>query len=133
RALELPVLDLHLLVDPAVHLRTRPLARDHERSLVEDHMHGGGIDARELDEHGELVRVVGVVAIDVRPEAAPLAEEARHLPELGEELLDLFLQPVDVSPRHGSRSIPATVVAWPAGHVLSFVTAALCSSRGASF
>jgi hypothetical protein len=45
------------------------------------------------------VRVVGVVAVDVRPEP-PLAEEARNLPEVDEELLDLLLQPVDIAAGH---------------------------------
>ena len=45
-----------------------------------------------LDDDRQLVRLVRVVAVDVRPEAAPQPGEARHLPELGEELLDLGLE-----------------------------------------
>ena len=51
----------------------------------------------QLDHDRELVRVVGVVAVDVRAEAAAQPGEARHLPEVGEELLDLLVQLVDVA------------------------------------
>jgi NTP pyrophosphatase (non-canonical NTP hydrolase) len=46
------------------------------------------------------VRLVRVVAVDVRPEAAVQPGETRNLPEVREELLDLLLQLVCVASAH---------------------------------
>ena len=53
-----------------------------------------GIDAGQLDEDRQ--RVIGAEAVDVRAEARAQAREARHLPEVGEQLLDLLLELVHV-------------------------------------
>jgi hypothetical protein len=51
-------------------------------------------------------RVVGAVAVTLWQEAAALAAEARDLPEVGEELLDLPLEVAQVAaPGHG-RELP---------------------------
>ena len=97
---ERAVLDLHLLVDAAVDLRPRAVAADHERPLADDDADALRVDAGKLDHDRELVRVVGVVAVDVGAEARAQAREARHLPEVGEELLDHLVQLVAVPPRH---------------------------------
>ena len=45
----------------------------------------------EVDDDGDRRRVVGAVAVDVRPEAPAQAREAGHLPEVREELLELLV------------------------------------------
>ena len=53
----------------------------------------------------ERRRVVGPHAVDARAKAAAHAAEARYLPEVGEELLDLLGQPAHVAfPRHAGES-----------------------------
>ena len=44
---------------------------------------------------------LGAVAVDLRPEAAVPAREARHLPEVGEELFHFSAQAVDGVAGHG--------------------------------
>ena len=99
-ALEPAVLDLGLLVDLPRHPRSRRLpeivrARCSTASSIEPRVH-----PCQLDDDDELRGVVGGEAVDGRPEAVPGPREAGHLPEVGEELLDLPLQAVDVAPRH---------------------------------
>ena len=55
------------------------------------------VDAGELDDDRQLGGLVGAEAVDLRAEAVAQAREARHLPELGEELLDLAREAVDVA------------------------------------
>ena len=89
---ERPVLDLHLLVDAPVGAVAKPLSGDGERALADDDREALRVDAGNLDHDGQLGRVVGAVAVDHRPEPAPQPREARHVPEVGEELLDLGLK-----------------------------------------
>ena len=100
QALEVPVLDLRLLVDLPADARAGAVAGDHQRLLVDHDLDRLGLDARELDQQIQLVRVVRDVAVDGRPEAVPQTGEAGNLPEVGEELFDLPLQAIDVSARH---------------------------------
>src|SRR2546423_1290841 len=67
------------------------------QALADDGVEGAGMAAGQLDRDGRLVRLVGVKGVDVRPKATARAGEARHLPQVGEELLDLLVQLVDVS------------------------------------
>ena len=100
-ALERPVLDLHLLVDAARRRRPPPLAGDDEQSFGCDHADALRIDARKLDHDGQRMRVLGVEAVDVGPEAvAGACGEPGHVPEVCEQLLDLRLELVDVTPSH---------------------------------
>ena len=69
---------------------------------------GRRVDSRQLDDDRQLARVFGLEAVDGRPEAVPRPREAGHLPEVGEELLDLLLQAVDVAPRHATAAYPST-------------------------
>ena len=101
------------------HMRPVPFSGDHERSLVCDDVDCRRVDAGKLDHDSQDVWVVGVEAVDVGPEASPQSGEARHLPELREQLLDLLLQPVATChPAHrtpGERSPSAANViigAW---------------------
>jgi hypothetical protein len=55
------------------------------------------------------VRLVGVEAVDGGPEAVAQPGEAGHLPQVGEQLLDLALQAVDVASRHAPPSVPRRV------------------------
>src|SRR5688572_7551676 len=91
-ALEPAVVDLRLLVDLPVHTRPGPLPRDRQRPLGDCDLDRLGVDACELDDDDELIRVVRDEAVDRGPEPVPEAREAGHLPEVGEELLDLSLQ-----------------------------------------
>ncbi len=54
-------------------------------------------------EHGRILRAV---AVALGTEAVPEAREARHLPQLGEEILDLTLKVAEVTtgPGHQARS-----------------------------
>ena len=59
------------------------------------------------EEHDELPRVLGAVAVDLRAEARAQAREPGNLPEVGKELLDLALQLVEVSlTRHRHERYP---------------------------
>jgi hypothetical protein len=49
----------------------------------------------------ESRRVLGAVAVDLRAEAAVPAREARHLPEIGEQLFHFAAKSVDGVARHG--------------------------------
>src|SRR5439155_8773511 len=100
--LERAVLDLHRLVARARDRRTLPDAGDQERSAGRDDLDPFGLDAGQLDDDVQRGRVVRRVAVALRPEAATDAGEARHLPEVGEELLDLPLEIVEVplAPAH---------------------------------
>ena len=63
------------------------------------------LDAGELDDDRQLGGLVGAEAVDLRAEAAAQAREARHLPEVGEQLLDLAREAVDVAPAgHADRT-----------------------------
>ena len=76
-ALERAVLDLHLLVDAARASRGRaPLAGDRRasRSATVD-VERCRVDAGELDDDRERRRVVGAVAVDLRPEAGRRPEK----------------------------------------------------------
>jgi hypothetical protein len=55
------------------------------------------LDPRQLHDYDDPPRVVGVVRVDGRPEAAPCRGKPRRAPEVGEELLDLALEAVDVA------------------------------------
>src|SRR5581483_602474 len=92
-ALEGAEVDLHVEVAAATGAAT--LARDDERLVVGVEIDVVRVDARQLDDHLELVRVFGPHDVELRPEAAAEAGEARNLPELVDELLHLALQPVD--------------------------------------
>src|SRR6185437_4116023 len=59
------------------------------------------IDARKLDDDVQRRRIVGAEAVALRTEASAHAREARHLPEVREELLDLALEIVEVAPSPG--------------------------------
>src|SRR4051812_12427949 len=109
--LEGAVLDLHLLIDAPRDRRPRALSPDREHPLAGDDLHRPRVDAGELDHDGERVRLVGVEAVDVRPE--PVAEARREtgdLPQVGEQLLDLLLQLVDVAPRHDANRTPVSEI-----------------------
>jgi hypothetical protein len=105
-ALERPVLDLHLLVHAARHAWTLPLAADDEQPFARDDADRLWVYARQLDDDGERVRVARVEAVDIRAEPVPHPREARDLPEVREQLLDLFLQLVDVATRHVGERYP---------------------------
>ena len=95
--LERAVLDLHLLVGASRRLRPLALAGDHEQPLAaDDDAHGARVDARQLDDDRQRVRLFGVEAVDVRPEPVARSGEARHVPEIGEQLLDLLSELVVV-------------------------------------
>jgi hypothetical protein len=52
--------------------------------------------------------VIGAETVALRPEAAAEPGEARHVPQVRKELLDLRLEIVEVAPMPGHRgSIPA--------------------------
>jgi hypothetical protein len=76
------------------------LPLDGERPLGNRDLDRLRVDAGELDDDDELIRVFRDEAVDRGPEPVSQAGEAGHLPEVGEELLDLPLQAVDVAPRH---------------------------------
>ncbi len=76
------------------------------RLLVDRDLDRCGVDAGQLDQQVQLVRVLRDVAIDRRPEPVPEPGEARYLPQVGEELFDLPLQAIDVSARHVAHSTP---------------------------
>ena len=92
--LERPVLDLH--VEVAAAGGPRADARDDQRPVVGKDPQALGIDSRQLDDDPELGRFLGADDVDLRPKAAPQTREARHLPELVDELLDLALQLVEL-------------------------------------
>src|SRR4051794_29816631 len=93
-ALERAVLDLDLLVGRLpVHGRPAPLARNEQGALADLDPRVGRIDPGDLHDDDELV--AGAEAVDVRPDSLPRAREARHLPEILDQLLDR-LEPVDV-------------------------------------
>src|SRR4051794_1051981 len=92
--LEGPVLDLDLLVGRLpVHDRAAALAGDDQGAFADLDARLGGVDPGDLEDHDELL--AGAEAVDVRPDSLPRAREARHLPEILDQLLDR-LEPVDV-------------------------------------
>ena len=109
--LERAVLDLHLLVDASRSLRPRPLTCDDEQPLARDDAHALRVDAGQFDDHGQSVRIVGVKAVDVRSEAEAVtrSRETRDVPQVGEQLLDLRLQLVDVPSTHPENVPPGAV------------------------
>lgn len=99
-ALEAAVLDLRLLVDLSRYARACTIAGDRQRALLDRELERIAIDAGDLDDDDELGRVLRDEAVDRGPESVPDPGEAGYLPEVGEQLLDLSLQAVDVAPRH---------------------------------
>src|SRR4029453_7625062 len=93
-ALEGAVLDLHLLVHAPAFLAVLAdaLARDDQRPVGGRHVELLRVDARDVHEHRERGRIRGPEAAELRPEAAAHAREARHLPEVREQLVDLVDQ-----------------------------------------
>jgi hypothetical protein len=73
---------------------------DDQDALPCNDAHALRVDAGQLHDDGQRVRLVRVEAVDVRPETVPQPGEARHLPEVREQLFDLLLQLVDVASRH---------------------------------
>src|SRR5579864_6674873 len=102
-ALEGAVLDLHGLITRAGDDRTRPVPGDRERLSGGCDLDRVGIDAGELDDDVEGGRVVRAEAVALRSEGAAEPGEAGHLPEVGEVLLDLAAEVVEVASmrRHG--------------------------------
>ena len=97
-ALERSVLDLAAVPDLVGRAGSRPFAGNDEPTFVEHDPDRVGVGAGDLDDDGELGRVIGANDVDLRPVHEPGARgEPRHLPEVGEELLELG-QPVDVAP-----------------------------------
>ena len=92
--LEGAVFDLH--VEEAAAPRGRPRASDDESLVVGEDPQGLGVDAGKFDHHPVLGRVVGSDHVDLRPEPAAQAREARDLPELVDQLLDLALQAIEM-------------------------------------
>ena len=95
------MLDLHVEVTAVI--PGRPRAGDDERLVVGEDPQGLRVGSGELDHHSELRRVVGAHNVHLRPESAAEPREARYLPELVDELLDLALQTVELVflSRHG--------------------------------
>src|SRR3954447_1888907 len=118
------VLDFHLTVVPA-RLGSAPLTREDEPVRPGDQVDRLRIDPGQLgdDDHG----VVGSIAVDLRPEAAPhAAREREDLPEVGEELLDLLGRVLEIASLVHRYTVPLVLVVetWPAGLALS------CASGG---
>ena len=94
---------VHAVEAPRPHLavpRARVLAQ--RALLVADRA-----EERPVEPSAEGDLVVRPVAVDLRAERAA-GGEARDLPQLGEEVVDLAAQPVDVAPaRHGSQRTAA--------------------------
>src|SRR5207247_6493254 len=110
---ERAVVELHLLVDAAVAGRPPPLAGDEQGLRGRDDLHLARVHPWELDEDGDLRRLPGAVAVDLRPESTA-GGEARDLPQLGEEVVDLAAQPVDVAAaRHGSQRTAGVALRRP--------------------
>jgi hypothetical protein len=57
---------------------------------VQHDLHLLGVDTRKLDDHNELGRILGAVAVDGGPEAAPMTAAELRSPEIHEELVELF-------------------------------------------
>src|SRR4029079_9915592 len=107
-ALERAVLDLHLPVrDAAPVRRPRADAAERDRALRDLDRDLLGLDAGEVDEDRHRRRVVRTDAVDPRTQAPPEPGEARNLPQIGEELLELLVHPIDVTSLvHGSLGYP---------------------------
>src|SRR5262249_35342359 len=130
--LERPVLDLHLLVVPAV-LGPPALTRDQQRLRRRDQLNVLGVDARQLDLDGQGRRVVAAVDVDLPPvAAAPAARERKDLPEIGEELLDLLRSVLEVAAFLHELSLPRWLVsqAWSGGPAPYCVSAGRFSPSG---
>jgi hypothetical protein len=84
-----------LLVAP-VHVGPAAFAGDHEHAVGGDDLDRGRVDARQLDHDPQLGRVLGADAVGGRAEASAASSEARQVPEIVDELLDLFVQAIDV-------------------------------------
>src|SRR6266536_671404 len=119
------VFDFQGLVARAGQRRALSRAGDRQGAAGRDDLDRRGVDSRQLDEDVERGRVVHEVAVALGPEPPVHSGEPRHLPEVGEEFLDLSPQIVDVSlaRRHTLPPYPlwVTVKAW---HVY-------CGSRSA--
>ena len=87
-------------------MRSLTHTRDDERRAGGDDPHRGGVDAGQLDENVQRGWVVGAVAVALGQEATPLADEARHFPEVGEKLLDLPLKIAQVAAPGHVRELP---------------------------
>ena len=95
----------------------RIAAADEEGPARHGDLEAFGLDARQLQHDVQGRRVVGPEAVALGAEAVPQAGEARHLPEVGEQLLDLAPEIVDIALATGHRSslpVWATVKAWHA-------------------
>ena len=77
--------------------RALALAGDEQRPVRRDDLDGLRLHSGQLHDDVKRRRVLGAEAVALRPEAVPQAGESRHLPEVGEELLDLPLKVVDRS------------------------------------
>ena len=94
--LERAVLDLHLLVPRSGSIgRSRTPETVNDRPATRTSM-DVGIGAGQLEHDVECGRVVGAEAVALRPVAAAHSGEARHLPHVREQLLDLALEVVEV-------------------------------------
>jgi hypothetical protein len=109
-ALERPVLDLGLLVDLARDAGARARAGDRQLAVGEDDLDRGRVDTGKAGDDDELRRLLGGEAVDRGAEAAPEPGEAGYLPEICEQLLDLPMQAVDVSPRHRAEVTPPVTI-----------------------
>jgi hypothetical protein len=96
-AFERSVLDLDREVTGTVDLGAFALAGDEQRPVRRDDLDGLRLHSGQLHDDVKRRRVLGAEAVALRPEAVPQAGESRHLPEVGEELLDLPLKVVDRS------------------------------------
>src|SRR5207244_3836468 len=86
--------------------RPPPFAGHDERRAPGDDADPLRVDAGKLHDDRQLGWVGPLEAVDLGPVAALRAREAGHLPEIGEELLDLLLQAIDVSPPGHAHNLP---------------------------
>src|SRR6185503_5305278 len=124
--LEVPVFDLGLLVHLAGDARTGAAPGDGECALLDRELDRVGIDAGQLDDDDELGWILREEAVDGGTESAADSGEPRHLPEVGEELLDLPLQAVDVARGHRGDVTPRDTIERmpPVRRILKLIAAA---------
>jgi hypothetical protein len=90
------VVDLDVLVAAALDRRAAPVPGDDEDTVDDGELDLGGVHTGQLDDDVDGGRVLRPVGIDPRPEAGALGRDAM-MAEVGEELLHLGLEPVEVS------------------------------------
>jgi hypothetical protein len=91
--------------------RALPRAGDRHRALGNGDLDVLRVDAGQLDDDRDGVGALGAEAVHVRPEAMAATDEPWHLPEVGEELVELLLDPIGVSALHVSqKGTPGGVV-----------------------